>query len=107
MHAERLDGRLNRTAAIWHLCAFPGNWQRLFPEGRCIFYEGDDPEGFAEQIKAEFGFNPREDHRWGRTLMHGPDGEDWEDPLGRSYAFHCPPEHLDAIYGNDRFPMGS
>jgi len=24
-----------------------------------------------------------------------------------SYSFHCPAEHLDVIYGNDRFPMGS
>jgi hypothetical protein len=24
-----------------------------------------------------------------------------------SYRFHCPAEHLDAIYGGDRFPMGS
>jgi hypothetical protein len=34
------------------------SWKRLFPEGRTIFYEGDDPEGFRQQIKAEFGFDP-------------------------------------------------
>jgi len=24
-----------------------------------------------------------------------------------SYCFYCPAEHLDAIYGSARFPMGS
>ena len=30
-----------------------------------------------------------------------------DDPFGRPYWFHCPPEHLDAIYGSARYPMGS
>jgi hypothetical protein len=58
----------------------------LFPEGRFIFYEGDDPKRFRREIKAEFGFDP------------GPAPEE---------GFLCPPEHLDAIYGDERFPTGS
>jgi len=65
-------------------------WRELCPEGRDIFYEGDDPAGFAQQIKAEFGFDPAGDPMW-----------------GVQYQFHCPAEHLDAIYGSARFPMGS
>ena len=65
-------------------------WRDLFPDGRVIFYEGDDPEGFRAQIRTEFGFDP------GDTLS-------WE----MSYSFHCPPEYLDAIYGGSRWPMGS
>jgi hypothetical protein len=61
-------------------------WSELCPEGRFIFYEGDDPKGFRREIKAEFGFDP------------GPKPDE---------GFHCPPEHLDAIYGTGRFPMGS
>jgi hypothetical protein len=61
-------------------------WSELFPTGRFIFYEGDDPEGFRREIKAEFGFDP------------GPRPDE---------GFHCPPEHLDAIYGVGRFLMGS
>jgi hypothetical protein len=33
-------------------------WANLFPQGREIFYEGEDPAGFASQIQAEFGFSP-------------------------------------------------
>jgi hypothetical protein len=56
------------------------------PDGRFIFYEGDDSRGFRRQIKAEFGFDP------------GPQPED---------GFHCPAEHLDEIYASGRFLMGS
>jgi len=54
------------------------------------FYEGDAPEGFVAEIKSEFGFDPSADKRWGEV-----------------FAFACPPEHLDAIYGSERFPLGS
>lgn len=65
------------------------NWSDMFPDGRFIFYEGDDPEGFREDIMKNFGFDPAQsDH--------------WED----AHCFHCPPEHLDVIY-SDRYPMGS
>jgi hypothetical protein len=81
---------------------------KLFPEGRDLYYEGDDPDGFARQIKAEFGFDPSADPHWGGApVMVGPHGEDLEDPFGRVYLFRCPPEHLDAIYRSDRFPLGS
>lgn len=75
-------------------------WKEHFPTGRTIFYEGDDPEEFAGQIKAEFGYDPADDPGWGEQVEF--QGENFT-----SYGFHCPPEHLDAIYGNDRFPMGS
>jgi hypothetical protein len=39
-------------------------WRELFPEGRTIFYEGDEPEKFAQEILAEFGFDPSADDRW-------------------------------------------
>ena len=65
-------------------------WRELFPDGRNIFYEGGDPAGFAREIKVEFGFDPADDPRWHDDRQ-----------------FHCPAEHLDAICGSDRFPMGS
>lgn len=77
-------------------------WSELFPVGRHVLYEGEDPEGFRQEIRAEFGFDP------------GADSSDWGFLLGtsegeeiRSYGFHCPAEHLDAIYGSDRFLLGS
>lgn len=78
-------------------------WSELFPDGRHIFYEGDEPEVFVEQIKKEFGFDPSADEHWGVTFP----AVDEYDTAFVSYAFHCPVEHLDAIYGGDRFPMGS
>jgi hypothetical protein len=68
----------------------------LFPHGRHIFYEGEDPDGFAQQITAEFAFDVTKDPRWGDR-----------HPDFISYGFDCPSSLLDAIYGSDRFPMGS
>jgi hypothetical protein len=65
-------------------------------QGRHIFYEGGDPDGFAQQIQTEFGFDLTKDPRWGC----------W-DPGFTTYSFDCPPGLLDEIYGSGRFPMGS
>lgn len=98
------------TEAITHTVT----WDETFPDGRTIYYEGDDPEGFREIIRGEFGFDPADAH--GRNGLTGqPDpgswgewnpGEDGGDGYS-SYSFHCPAEHLDAIYASGRFPMGS
>jgi hypothetical protein len=103
-------------------------WRELFPTGRGLFYEGDDPDGFAATIKAEFGFDPSTDPRWGAHYDAQPGDpakidelRDWFDsdqsvpfnlenmPVREhtDYQFHCPAEFLDAIYGNNRFPLGS
>ena len=64
-------------------------WQELHPNGRHIYYEGDDPEGFAQEILAEFGFDPSADELWGGdAIMLGPNGEHWADPFGRIHYFH-------------------
>lgn len=63
----------------------PREWAVLFPEGRHIYYEGDDPEGFRAEIREKFDFDPGEQ----------PD-----------QGFDCPAELLDAIYGG-QYPMGS
>jgi hypothetical protein len=75
-------------------------WASLFPYGRDIFYEGKDPAGFVRQIQAGFGFSPALDPRWGERMEDDTYSFD-------SYCFYCPAEHLDAIYGSDRFPTGS
>jgi hypothetical protein len=74
-------------------------WSGLFPGGRRIYYEGDDPEGFVRQIRNEFGFDPALDPDWELRI----EGDD-DYP---SYSFHCPAGLLDDIYGDHRFPMGS
>lgn len=80
----------------------PTTWASLFPDGRLIFYEGNHPNLFIEEIRVEFGFDPSADPEWD-VLIPGDDNSGGFI----SFAFHCPPEHLDAIYGTSRFPMGS
>jgi hypothetical protein len=101
-----VDGKHDACVAIKdlvgadHLCQCPhpvvplSTWRELFPEGRHIFYEGDDPGGCRNAIIAEFGFDP--------ALISGVYDPGWPDS-----GFFCPPEHLDAIYGGGRWPMGS
>ena len=93
-------------------------WRELFPLGRTLFYEGDDPTGFANEITAEFGFDPREcpgvyeqpgcefgDYAALAAMPGIAKRSTWYDVNG--WQFHCPPEHLDAIYGSGRWPLGS
>jgi len=66
------------------LCENPTKRSELFPEGRTLYYEGDDPTAFVAEMKAKFGFDP-----------------------GGEYSFHCPGHLLDEIYGNGKCPLGS
>lgn len=69
------------------------NWRELFPKGRDIYYEGETPKKFAQEIKAKFGFDPSSNNPcWNK--QHG-------------YNFYCPAKYLDAIYGNSKYPLGS
>jgi hypothetical protein len=81
-------------------------WSEAYPDGRTIFYEGDDPDGFAEEIQTKFGFDPSKFP--GINLFTGEPApfDTWNEDCG--FQFHCPSEHLDAIYGPDgRWPLGS
>lgn len=89
------------------------SWRELFPDGRYIYYEGDDPEGFIEEVKTRFGFDPTANclpnpicRGW---FKDDAPVVDWKEEYAesKSFGFHCPPEHLDAIYGGDKYPMGS
>jgi hypothetical protein len=68
-------------------------WAEMFPEGREIFYEGDNPNAFANEIKEKYGFDPSENN------------PNWNECSG--FNFLCPAKHLDAIYGSRSYPMGS
>jgi hypothetical protein len=64
-------------------------WSELFPEGRVIYYEGDDRESFVAELKAKFNFDPSKDSLWRRGM------------------FTCPAHLMDEIYGSGKYPMGS
>ena len=73
------------------------SWRDLFPYGRGICHEGDDPEGFAAEIRREFGFDPSADPAWNQTWLnagHPGAGDPLPDPFGRTHWFLCPPGHL-------------
>jgi len=77
-------------------------WAKLYPEGRDLYYEGEHPDQFADAIREEFGLDPSEDPLWGKRT-EGDDG----GPGFTLYGFHCPAEHIDAIYStyaDRRFP---
>lgn len=89
-------------------------WKELFPQGRLIFYEGDDPEGFVSEIKARFGFDPSLNNpSWGEWIdswtetdpTYVETGDKTTHPGFVGYAFHCPADLLDAIY--TEYEMGS
>src|ERR1022692_2151285 len=89
--------KIRRELTVSHALArvVDSTWSSLFPEGRDIFYEGDDPAGFVWQIRTEFGFSPAIDPHWAAQI---------EDDTCSfvSHRFYCPPEHLDAVYGSGR-----
>jgi hypothetical protein len=77
-------------------------WAKLYPEGRDLYYEGNHPEKFAEAIREEFGFDPSADQLWGKRTERDDGG-----PGFTLYGFHCPAQHIDAIYStyaSRRFP---
>lgn len=69
------------------------SWKDMFPNGRILFYEGNDPKGFAKEMLTKHGFDPSKDNtHW--NAEHG-------------YSFLCPAGLIDTVYGNDEYPLGS
>lgn len=75
------------------------DWKRqaeaMFPNGRVIFYDGDDPEGFRKEMIEKFNFDPE------KSLNPSM----WNARCG--YAFYCPGEHYRAVYLDDKYSVGS
>ena len=75
-----------------------GVWEDLFPKGRDIFYEGNDPRGFRAEMRAKFGFDP---------ITSPPKGYWHRLTWQKERCFNCPANVLDTIYGNTKYPLGS
>lgn len=66
-------------------------WSDLFPNGRDIFYEGDNPRAFMREMRDVYGLHINKNKKsWRRSKM-----------------FFCPADLLDKIYGNGKYPLGS
>ncbi len=78
----------------------PASWDERCPDGAVRYYEGDDPDGFAAKMMAEFGFDVRAPYQdaWVRL--------DWNHAEG-GRAFFIPPGLVGAVYGSERWPIGS
>jgi hypothetical protein len=72
-----------------------------WPEGRHIYYEGDEPDTFAVTIMDEFGLDVTSDPGWGQVI------DDSEGGSFLSYKFKCPARLLGDIYYSNRWAMGS
>jgi hypothetical protein len=84
-------------------------WDDLYPDGAIRYYEGDDPDGFAAEIKAEFGFDVTEGgeeqiiDKWGGDC--GSYRWAWNEECG--FSFLIPSGYVEAVYGSERWPLGS
>jgi hypothetical protein len=73
------------------------SWDDLMPDGAIRYYEGDDPEGFAVEMRARYSFDVTEtfEDEWSRT--------NWEEHR----SFFIPAGLVGEIYGSSRWPLGS
>jgi hypothetical protein len=72
-----------------------------WPDGRDIYYEGDEPEAFAATVKDEFGLDVTSDPAWAEMIDDGEGGS------FMSCRFRCPSDLLGDIYYSGRWPIGS
>ena len=94
---------------------WPLGLNRLYPQGRYVYFEGDDPDAFAAEmltlgidvrkpIENPEDWNLRPDLRWGE-LIPSREGDEGE-PMPY-YCFIIPPGRVEEIYGSDRWPLGT
>lgn len=65
------------------------NWDELRPEGRTVFYEGDDPDRFIAEM---------------RDIGIEIDLDSWEE---FDFSFSIPPGRVEEVYGSGRWHLGS
>lgn len=75
-------------------------WDGLCPDGAFRYYQGDDPEGFVAEMKETFGFDPSSDRHWYKWADDGLGGF----PVR---GFWIPAGLVEAVYGSERWPLGS
>lgn len=79
-------------------------WSEMYPSGRWVVYEGDDPAGFRAEMIEKFKFDPAmvPDSR----TETGFAGNDLWNEDG-SWQFICPGRCMDDVYGGGDYPLGS
>jgi hypothetical protein len=75
----------------------------MYPEGRVVYYEGDDPEGFRSEMLDEFGFDAAIPYDCGQVEGIRLRPTNWEG----NRNFHIPAGLVRAVYGSERWPLGT
>jgi hypothetical protein len=83
------------------------SWDELCPNGAIRYYEGDDPDGFAAEVKAEFGLDVTEKGDDGYQRWTWDEWLEHEGERFQSFSFFIPAGFVEAIYGSQRWPLGS
>lgn len=69
-------------------------WSEMYPNGRFVYYEGDDPHHFVREMKNKYGFDPSKNNR-----RHWCEGGSW--------CFLLPGNCIDDVYDRSKYPLGS
>lgn len=73
------------------------SWDEMFPEGRVVFYEGDDPENFEQEMKSiGIDVNYSLENKWMNPC-------DWREMR----SFYIPSGRVEEIYGSNNWTLGS
>jgi hypothetical protein len=72
------------------------SYDELFPHGRIVFYEGDDPDRFAAEMAA-----------LGIDVRYVPDDGGATPDWDRLRSFYIPPGRVEEIYIAGRWALGS
>lgn len=68
-------------------------WTDYFPNGRHVFYEGDDPHSFVREMKTKFNFDPSKNNKM------------WNEEFG--WCFFLPGHCINEVYDRTKYPLGS
>lgn len=68
-------------------------WTDFYPDGRHVFYEGDDPHSFVREMKTKFNFDPSENNK------------SWNEESG--WCFFLPGNCINEVYDRTKYPLGS
>lgn len=74
------------------------SWDQLFPEGRVVFYEGDDPTTFAREMRELYGID---------VAAPAPAGFPYQPTWLEAESFFIPAGLVEAVYGSGRWELGS
>ena len=72
-------------------------WTDYYPNGRYVFYEGDDPHSFVREMKNKYNFDPSKEGRKNNFR--------WNDECG--WCFLLPGYCINEVYDRTKYPLGS